>query len=66
MLSLHVESNDWSPFQYVCSQIFLPTQQSDLLIVICILQDWFDKFEFLQFEVYTHYLYLIHYVHISD
>ena len=46
MLSLHVESNDWSPFQYVCSQIFLPTQQSDLLIVICILQNWFDKFEF--------------------
>ena len=22
MLSLHVESNDWSPFQYICSQIF--------------------------------------------
>jgi len=29
-------------------------------------QDWFDKFEFLQFEVHIHYLCLIHYAHISD
>jgi len=41
----------------------LPTQQSNFLIVICILQDWFDKFEFLQFEVHIHYLCLIHYAH---
>ena len=29
-------------------------------------QDWFDKFEILQFEVHIHYLCLIHYAHISD
>jgi len=32
------------------------TQQPYLLIVICILHDWFDKFEFLQFEVHNYSL----------
>jgi len=66
MLSLHVESNDWSPFQFVCSQIFFQQSSLTSYIVICILQDWFDKLEFLQFELHTHYLCLIHYAHISD
>jgi len=42
-----------------------PTQQSDWLSFI-FLQDWFDKFEFLQFEVRIHYLCLVHYARMSD